>query len=47
MRQQVDLSKQFLSLQNNLHKSVLESIEKEHIYTTMAETKQVSDTAAY
>ena len=41
MKQQIDLSRQFLDMQRDMHKNIMGNIEKEHYYTTLEETKQV------
>ena len=41
MKQQIDLSRQFLDMQQDMHKNIMCNIEKEHYYTTLEETKQV------
>lgn len=41
MKQQVELSRQFLSMQQEMHKSIMGSIERGHTYTTLEDTNQV------
>ena len=41
MKQQIDLSRQFLDMQRDMHKNIMGNIEKEHYYTTLEESKQV------
>lgn len=41
MKQQIKLSQQFLNMQRDLHRNIMESVEKEHQYTTLEDTKEV------
>ena len=41
MKQQFDLSRQFLDMQRDMHKNIIGNIEKKHYSTTLEETKQV------
>lgn len=41
LRQQLQLSRSFLTMHKNLHENLLSSVQKNHEYTTLEETKEV------
>lgn len=41
IKQQLSLSRQFLDMQKGMHKNVMDSIERDHVYTTYEDTKAV------